>query len=536
MNTDKSISKQSWSKESPDIAWDYIVIGSGIGGMATAALLSKAGKKVLVLEQHYVPGGYTHVFRRKGYEWDVGVHVVSEVTDDLIQGCILSALTDGELKWEPFGATYDSYYFPGNYNVEIPSNPKEYLAMLIELFPDEEEAIHKYFQILEDVADGMKAHFASKIFSPFMGKILTSMLSKKASPYMDITTDEMMKKLFKDPKLRAILTAQWGYYGMTPANSSFIFHAIVVKHFAYGGYYPIGGSKEIAKTLLKTVANAGGWTRIKASVEEIIIEKGRAIGVRLHGGEEIKARRVISGVGLSATLQHLLPPSYQKEEWGKSIKNIRPSATAVVLYIGFKGDISQAGATTASKWFYDSFDMNKEEKWDLSDPENIDSPNEIFCSFPSLKDPRHDPGPLQMNTGEVLAFASWDDFDSWSGTKWQKRGDEYNAFKQRIEEVLLAKFLEKMPELKSMVDYVELSTPLSNEYFCRPLAGSIYGLEPSIARLKNKYLRPKSPIKNLYFTGNEIIAGGVMSSVIGGIFAGLAAEPFAVINYLRKII
>ena len=72
-----------WSKKRPEESYDAIVIGSGMGGMTTAALLSKMGKKVLVLEQHYVPGGFTHTFRRKGYEWDVGVHAVGDHVSEL---------------------------------------------------------------------------------------------------------------------------------------------------------------------------------------------------------------------------------------------------------------------------------------------------------------------------------------------------------------------------------------------------------------------------------------------------------------------
>ena len=99
---------------------------------------------------------------------------------------------------------------------------------------------------------------------------------------------------------------------------------------------------------------------------------------------------------------------------------------------------------------------------------------------------------------------------------------------------LLEQFLVKMPALRPMVDYVELSTPVSTDNFCRPVAGSIYGLEPTPERFKNSSLRPRSPIKGLYFSGSEVATVGVIGAMMGGVLAAVAAEPLATIRYLRQ--
>src|SRR4029079_794117 len=104
----------------PDGHWDYVVIGSGMGGMTTAALLAKLGRRVLVLEQHYAPGGFTHVFKRPGYHWDVGVHAVGEVTEHSMTGRILRALTDGKLEWTSLGSVYDQFNFPDGFSIDFP--------------------------------------------------------------------------------------------------------------------------------------------------------------------------------------------------------------------------------------------------------------------------------------------------------------------------------------------------------------------------------------------------------------------------------
>ena len=111
-----------WNKrgKGDGATYDAIVIGSGMGGMTTAALLAKLGQRVLVLEQHYVPGGFTHMFKRKGYIWDVGVHAVGEVTHHTVTGRLLDYLTDNELVWESLGPVYDEFYYPEGFRIDFP--------------------------------------------------------------------------------------------------------------------------------------------------------------------------------------------------------------------------------------------------------------------------------------------------------------------------------------------------------------------------------------------------------------------------------
>jgi all-trans-retinol 13,14-reductase len=510
----------------PDGVWDAIIIGTGIGGMACGAALAKQGERCLLLEQHYVPGGLTHVFKRKGFEWDVGVHCVGEMGPRDIPGKLMNWLTDGSVEWKNFGETYETFYFPDNFEITFPSGYQGFRKALEAKFPDDLASITAYFDAVFSVIPHSLLFFAGKVLPSWVAKAGRAALQFKPSkgvrdPWRT-TTAEVLERLIPNPKLRAVVTGQWGYYGSSPSESSFAIHAMTAVHFMKGGFYPVGGSTNIARGMLKTVRDAGGETIVRASVESVLIENGRAVGVRLADGREIIAKRVISAAGAKNTVNGLLPESQRDKEWVRSISAIPSSPPFITLYIGFEGDIEAAGASKANQWFMNTWDMDDKE-WNLLDPKS-EAPI-LYMSFPSLKDPRHEPGPSKKHTAEVVTFVPWEAFEKWKHTRRGYREADYAEFKKDIETRIFEQLKRHKPELLKLMTYHELSTPLSAQHFIRAHHGAIYGLEATPRRFTAPELRPATPLEGFYMAGCDVGTLGVTGAMVGGVLAAATIKP-----------
>jgi all-trans-retinol 13,14-reductase len=308
--------------------------------------------------------------------------------------------------------------------------------------------------------------------------------------------------------------------------------ALVTRHFMHGGYYPVGGSAAIARELLRTVAAAGGHTVVHADVARIVVEDGRVRGVALTDGRTITAPRVVSAAGVASTVTRLLPPALAQAPWSREVAALAPAPAHVCLYLGFRGDIRAAGASAANKWFYETW-SSEAEAWQIDGPDPLPEAPVLYCSFPSLKDPEHDPGPEQLHTGEVVTFVPWSMFERFRDLRWRKRGDEYDALKARLQARLLDQLLEHMPGLRQHIAYAELSTPASTDHFVRPMQGSIYGLAPTPQRFATAALRPRAPVEGLFFAGSEVATVGVIGAAMGGVLAAMAAEPVRGVGWMR---
>ncbi len=496
--------------------YDAIVIGSGPGGLSAAVCLSKAGKKVLVLEQHYTAGGFSHSYDRNGYEWDVGVHYVGGVGNPkTMAGRLFGFLTNNQLQWAPMSDNYDRFYF-GEEQFNLIRGKEAFRQQLIHYFPSEESAVAQYLAMINKVAKAMPLFTAQKTLPEWLNKPLKLSGLLKLPPFFNEPTIEVLNRLTSNNKLIAVLTGQWGDYGLPPEESSFLVHSLVAGHYLYGGYYPVGGSSNIAKTMIPQIQENGGEVFTYAEVTQIITEEGRAVGVQMKDGTNIYARDIISNAGAINTLKHLLP-KHECQQFGYSeiLDQVKPSLSHLGLYIGIKNDSASLDLPKTNFWVYPDIDhKNNIEKFiaDSNNPFPL-----VYISFPSAKDPSWNARYPGRSTIEIVAPASYEWFEQWQDKTWGKRGEDYDVLKERFSERLLEILFQKLPHLRGKIDYCELSTPLSTSHFCKYQKGEIYGLAHDPNRFNQEWLKPKTKIPGLYLTGQDTLTAGVVGAAMSGL-------------------
>ena len=514
---------KSYKQEKIQGSFDAIVIGSGLGGMSTAAFLAKEGKKVLVLERHYTPGGFTHVFQRRGYEWDVGVHYVGEVHRPHTEvSKMFNYITNGTLKWEEMDAVYDKMFF-GKDVYDFPAGADAFRKQMKSYFPDakDQKAIDEYVDLIYAAQRTHKLFFAEKVLPSFLGKLFGSFMRKKGLEG-NKTTLEVLSKLTDNKKLIAVLTGQFGDYGLTPAVSSFMMHSMLVKHFMNGGNYPVGGSAQIFEKIAPVVQKAGGEIFTNADVKEILVKNNKAVGVKMADGKVFFAPVVISDAGIYNTYQHLLPQAEQTRlNTNKFFENLQPSVGHICLYVGINRPNSELKLGKANYWIFpDTYDHDLNVANYVRDPE-AEIPV-VYISFPSSKDPDWDNRYPGKTTIEIITLAPYEWYQQWEEKRWKKRGEDYDAMKEKLSQRLLEALYKKHPDLRGKIDYYELSTPLSTQHFANYQRGELYGIDHTTTRYEQRFLRPQTPVKNLFLTGQDVISCGVGGALVSGMLTAIA--------------
>lgn len=505
--------------------FDAIVIGSGLGGLTTAALLAKAGQRVLVLERHYTAGGFTHSFSRRGYAWDVGVHYIGDVhKPHSPMRRVFDTITDGRLEWAKMDPIYDSILF-GEDRYDYHSGVRAFREGLLQHFPNAGRDIDAYLRRVRRASQSVAGHFGPRLLPSVLQGPALAAAHRLVGDDFARTTHEVLSECTRDPKLAAVLAGQWGDYGAPPKQSSFAMHALVAQHYLDGANFPVGGAGMIARQIIPVIEASGGAVLVNAEVDQIRVERGRVVGVRMQDGEELDCARVISAAGIHTTVSRLLPTADAAAAGLlEKVQGLQRSVGHLGLYVGLKGTRESLDLAQSNLWVYRDYDHDAALARFMAQP-NTDFPL-MYLSFPSAKDPAWAANHPGRSTIDVIAPAPWSWFERWKDRPWQQRGADYADFKQQLSDRLLDEVYRHVPRARGQVDHVELSTPLSTAHFSNYASGELYGLEHTPARFAQRWLTPKLPIGGLYLTGQDILFCGVGSALMSGVLtAGALLGP-----------
>ena len=509
---------------------DHIIIGSGIGGLTTAIWLAKLGKKVVVLERHYTPGGFTHSFKRKkGFQWDVGVHYVGNAESGNQIRKLFNLITNNNLKWDAIGEVYDEIHI-GKKKYQLKAGTEKLRQQLVNYFPDDSKAIDTYINLIQKVSSRGGLFFLEKSFEPVLQKTIGWIFKKRFYKYSKLTTAEVLHEITNNKELIAVLTGQCGNYGLSPKHSSFAVHAMVVSHFMNGGYYPRGGADQICHKAAETLIDNGGKLYVNANVTQIVTEKKKVKGIIIDD-TFIACKSIISNAGVNNTFNYLL----SKEDKGKcniNFKNIEPSSGHLCLYVGLDKSSDALKLPKYNIWNY--VDNNIDANYN---PDTIIDATEKFAyiSFPSAKDSNWENEHPNTATIQALTVGKFEWFKEYENQPWMKREEAYKKMKTDFEQHMLEKLYNLFPQIKGHVVVTEVSSPLSTKHFSNYQSGEIYGLAHTPKRFTLPFLKPETNIKGLRLVGQDITLVGVAAAMLSGLLCAITILKYRVWKIFKEM-
>mmetsp|Transcript_18929 Transcript_18929/g.28818 ORF Transcript_18929/g.28818 Transcript_18929/m.28818 type:complete len:678 (+) Transcript_18929:87-2120(+) len=552
---------------------DTIVIGSGSGGSSCSNILAQSGQKVLLLEQHEErTGGCTHTFRINGCEWDTGLHYTSEGMGLPTHraGALLKFMSRGKQEWKRLDDPYDQVIFPPDQNVS-PGRPnyneydfntdhslgKKLSREILERIDPGNEFLLKQCEVWMELATIINKGFTALGSKRVTPHFLHFLLSKKVNQLYTLASYSVrdvqyaifncgysISDLYEDcptappgnepdpvlRRLKAVLNHPIGDYAVQPREATFAAQGITMAHYMEGASYTVGPTGNISIRNSSMLRNFGGEVLCDATVEQIIIENGRAVGVLVRNTSagqdgkitEIRATNIVCATSVFNLHNKLLPPDHPsvKEFRDETKRTIKPSNGHIFLFCKIRGEAAELEVPTHNLWYFNSYDMDQAFDQYYADPV-AHRPPTVYIGFPCTKDPTWSKRLPGVSNAILISDGLFEWFEKWHGTHVQERGASYEEFKDQLAKHLLDILYETVPQVKGKVDYWTLGTPLTEISYLASYHAASYGTKCDtniFNRLNDKWTtNPRTSIQGLYMAGSDAFLPAVCGAMYGGI-------------------
>lgn len=497
-------------------SWDAVVIGSGIGGLVSAAYLAVAGNRVLVAEQAGVAGGNSHVFRRRrAYEFDVGLHYLGDCGTDGVLPAILDGLgLRGRINYremDPDG--FDRVLIPGA-ALDVPADWAGYRKRVTDLCPGDSTGIDAFV----DVVAGLGAERRDAILTA--EDVPMAELPQRAPrsvAWGRRTLADLFDHCGLSARARTLLAAQSPNYGMAPDEATVATHATLVDHYMRGAYYPEGGGQMLAAGLLEVIRAWGGELRTHARVRRVLVDGKRATGVEFADGTRAAAPVVVSNADYRRTMLDLVGAEHLPRRLAAKTQDARMALPWATVYVGLSEDLGRH----ANLWWYRDDDIERFYR-SLRDGSASGGTDFLFVSFANGKDPdtRRICPPGHSNF-QLMTLCP-PGLEPWGVTAGPADGEryrdnpEYLRRKAALTESVLDAAEEVLGPFRDRITHLETATPLTQERYTLSTGGTPFGM----ARWGATGARPDTAtvIEGLHIAGaNTRYGNGITGSAVSGI-------------------